>query len=243
MRTVDVARRVGCSVQHLRDLEREGVVPAVARTASGYRSWGQMHVLSAMAYRELAQGVGPARARGLLRALHRQPLAAFLALLDDAHADLARDRRDLRLARAAVAAIAAEPLTTWQPSDAMTITELTGALGITTATLRHWEAQGLLAPDRAGHGRVRTYSPVQVRDARVVHQLRTAGYGIPLLREVLPTLLDARAATVVNSGLEARDQHLTDRSHALLRAAAALRDLLQAGRPTNGAAEPHQNAM
>lgn len=108
----------------------------------------------------------------------------------------------------------------------MTITELTGALGITAATLRHWEAQGL---------------PVQVRDARVIHQLRTAGYGIPLLREVLPTLLDARGASAVNTGLEVRDQHLTDRSHALLRAAAALRDLLAADRPVDRTAEPHQD--
>ena len=49
---------------------------------------------SAVAYRELARGVGPARARELMGALHRQPPAAFLALLDDAHGDLARERRD-----------------------------------------------------------------------------------------------------------------------------------------------------
>lgn len=89
LRTVDVARRVGCSVQHLRNLENEGVVPAAARTSSGYRSWDEVHVLSAVAYRELAQGVGPVLAKGLLRALHHQPSEVFLALLDDAHADLA----------------------------------------------------------------------------------------------------------------------------------------------------------
>jgi DNA-binding transcriptional MerR regulator len=226
LRTVDVARRVGCSVQHLRDLEREGVLPAAERTSSGYRSWGQVHVLAAIAYRELAQGVGPARAGELLRALHAQPLTVFLAGLDDAHADLARQRRGLRLAREAVAAIAAEPLTAPEPSDSMTITELTEALGLTPATLRHWEAQGLLAPARAGHGRVRTYTPAQVRDARVVHQLRTAGYGIPQLREVLHLLSSTRRADdALDAGLGARDRQLTQRSHGLLRAAAAVHAL------------------
>lgn len=229
LRTVDVARRVGCSVQHVRNLEHEGVIPAATRTSSGYRSWEEVHVLSAVAYGELTQGVGPVRAKVLLRALHHQPAAVFLALLDDAHADLSRERRDLQLAREAVADIAAEPLAAPQLSDAMTISELADALGTTPATLRHWEAEGLLAPQRTGRSRTRTYSPVQVRDARVIHQLRSAGYPIPQLRPVLRTLLRAQDSDVaLETGLSVRDQQLSNRSHALLRASAALRDVLAA---------------
>ena len=36
LRTVDVARRVGCSVQHVRDLEQAGFLPPAERTDSGY---------------------------------------------------------------------------------------------------------------------------------------------------------------------------------------------------------------
>lgn len=242
LRTVVVARRVGCSVQHLRDLEREGVLPPAERTPSGYRSWRQVHVDSAVAYRELARGVGPVPARVLLRALHREAPAAFLALLDDAHATIARERRDLRLAREAVATIAAEPLSAPRPSDAMTISELAGGLGTTPATLRHWEAQGLLDAGRAGRGRVRTYSPVQVRDVRVIHQLRTAGYPIPHLRAVLQWLLDPRhAGEALDTALDERDKQLTNRSHALLRAAAALRDALAAKDLGGGTAEQHED--
>ena len=240
LRTVDVARLVGCSVQHLRDLECEGVVPPAARTSSGYRWWGEVHVRSAIAYRELAQAVGPAPAKMVLRALHREAPAVFLALLDDAHAALARERHDLRLAREAVAAIAAEPLAAPLPSDAVTISELASALGTTPATLRHWEAEGLLAADRAGPGRVRTYSPVQVRDARVIHQLRTAGYRIPHLRAVLRWLLDPRhPGKALDLALHVRDQQLTNRSHALLRAAAALDDVLASKHPPDDPDEPH----
>lgn len=242
LRTVDVARRVGCSVQHLRDLEREGVVPQAARAPSGYRSWSEVHVHSAVAYRELTQGVGPAPAKVLLRALHREAPAVFLALLDDAHATLARERRDLQLAREAVAAIAAEPLTTPHPSDIMTISELADALGTTPASLRHWEAQGLFAAGRAGRGRVRTYSAVQVRDARVIHQLRTAGYPIPHLRAFLHWLLDPRhLGEALDTALNVREKQLTNRSYALLRAAAALRDALAAKDPGGEAAEHHQD--
>lgn len=227
LRTIDVARRVGCSVQHLRDLERDGVVPPAERTPSGYRSWSAVHVRSAVAYRELTQAVGPVRAKELLQVLHDQPVAAFLAMLDDAHAQLARDRRDLQAAREAVASIAAEPLEEPRPSDAMTISELAEALGTTPATLRHWEAEGLLTPDREGGGRIRTYSAVQVRDARVVHQLRIAGHPIPRLRTVLGQLLDpGLSGEALHAAFGVRDHQLTVRSRALLRAAPALDDVL-----------------
>lgn len=196
---------------------------------------------SAVAYRELDQGVGPAPAKVLLRALHRDAAAVFLALLDDAHAPLARERRDLRLAREAVAATAAEPLTTPRPSDAMTISELADALGTTPASLRHWEAQGLLDAGRAGRGRIRIYSPVQVRDVRVIHQLRTAGYPIPHLRPVLRSLAKPRhQGDPLDAALNLRDEQLTNRSHALLRAAAALRDALDAEELSDAAPGHHE---
>jgi DNA-binding transcriptional MerR regulator len=180
-----------------------------------------------MAYRELSRGVGPARAKVLTRALHHDAPSMFLALLDDAHAELARERRDLALAREAARRIAAEPLATPQPSDAMTISELASALGTTPATLRHWQAEGLLTPDRAGRARVRIYSPVQVRDARVIHQLRAAGYRIPHLRAVLPHILTSQDPDgPLAAALQGRDEQLTKRSRALLRAAASLNDIL-----------------
>jgi len=242
LRTVDVARRVGCSVQHLRDLEREGVLPRAERTPSGYRSWREVHVHSAVAYRELAQGVGPAPATVLLRALHREAPAVFLALLDDAHAALARERRDLRLAREAVAAIAAEPLTAPCPSDTMTISELADALGTTPASLRHWEAQGLFAAERAGHGRVHTYSPVQVR-RRLSHP--------PAAHRRLPDPAPAQRPALApgppapgpgaGHGAQRPRAPARERSHALLRAAAALHDALTAKGPGGGAVKHHED--
>ncbi|MEX2970149.1 MerR family DNA-binding transcriptional regulator [Streptomyces sp. C184] len=49
LRTVDVARRAGYSVQQVRNLERDGVLPPATRTAAGYRRYGELHVHSALA--------------------------------------------------------------------------------------------------------------------------------------------------------------------------------------------------
>jgi DNA-binding transcriptional MerR regulator len=204
-------------VQQIRNLERDGVLPAVGRTPNGFRRYTEAHTQAALAYRALAAGVGPVEAKSVMRAAHRYPDSDLLAMLDAAHARLAAERRDLALATAAVRAIATEPIEDPRPADAMTISELAGALGVRPSTLRHWDAEGLVVPGRAGAARL--YAPSDVRDARIVHQLRLAGYPIAQVRAVLPQLRDARGW---DDMVAARDANIAGRSLALLRAAAAL---------------------
>jgi DNA-binding transcriptional MerR regulator len=225
LRTVDVARRAGYSVQQVRDLERDGVLPSVRRTASGYRSWTGAHVQAALAYRAVAAAIGPVGARQLLRAAFDDPPTQLPALLDAAHARLHTERRDVALAKEAAAAIAAEPIDEPRPSDAMGIAELAGALGVRTSTLRHWDAEGVVVPGRSPGG-ARTYAPNDVRDARIVFQLRRAGYRIGALRVLVPELRRARRWDEVRATLAARDADVDARSRALLRGGALLDALL-----------------
>ncbi|MFV2174394.1 MerR family transcriptional regulator [Actinomadura sp. LOL_016] len=223
LRTVDVARRSGYSVQQVRNLERDGVLPPAARTPSGYRIYGEVHVRSALAYRALAPGTGPVEAKRIMRAAHESP-SGPLALLDAAHARLHTERLHVAHARTAAEAIAAEPVTDVRPSDAMRVSELADALGVRPSTLRHWDAEGLVVPHRGPTG-ARVYSPGDVRTARIVHQLRAAGYRIDALRELLRELRHDEVMTA----LAARDASIDARSAALLHAAAALSALLSPG--------------
>ncbi|WP_433501162.1 MerR family transcriptional regulator [Sphaerimonospora sp. CA-214678] len=225
LRTVDVARRAGCSVQQVRNLERDGVLPPAARTARGYRVYEEIHLRSALAYRALAAGSGPAEAKKIMRAAHLFPASqVVLALLDAAHARLDAERAELRQAREAAAAISGEPIGAVRASDSMSVSELAAALGVRPSTLRHWDAEDLVVPDRDGG--TRRYTPAQVRDARIVHQLRRAGYGIAPLRSLVPELRRARRSEDVAAALAARDADITARSRALLDGAEALNAVL-----------------
>lgn len=221
LRTVDVARAAGYSVQQVRKLEHEGVLPPVPRTASGYRRYGAVHVQAALAYRALAAGAGPFEAKRIMRAV---PLDSVFALLDEAHARLAAERRDLAYAREAAMAISSEPVVDVRVEDSMTVSELADALGVRTSTLRHWDAEGLVVPDRDRVRRARVYTPAQVRDARIVHQLRIAGYRIAPLRALLPQFRAGSSDLV--AALDARDASITARSRALLDGAVALSAVL-----------------
>ncbi|WP_043661598.1 MerR family transcriptional regulator [Thermocrispum municipale] len=222
LRTVDVARRSGYSVQQIRLLEDSGVLPPADRTPGGHRVYRDEHVHAALAYRGLAAGMGPVEAKKVLRAVNANARSQALALLDAAHADLHRQRQQLAMAKQAAEAITLEPIADVRASDAMTISELADALGIRTSTLRHWDAEGLVVPDRDPHTRTRRYTPAQVRDARIVHQLRQAGYPIPMLAEVMPHLRHPHGLQEVRRMLAARDERLDARSQALCEGTAEL---------------------
>jgi DNA-binding transcriptional MerR regulator len=226
MRTVDVARRAGYSVQQVRNLERDGVLPPATRTATGYRIYGEIHVQSALAYRALAAGVGPIEAKKIVRAVHEFPTSQVLALLDAAHAQLDAERTELRRGKEAARVISSEPVEDVRASDSMSISELAAALGVRPSTLRHWDAEDLVIPDRDLARGTRQYTPTQVRDARIVHQLRRAGYRIAPLRALMPELRRARRLEDVASALAARDASIAARSKALLDGAAALSAVL-----------------
>ncbi|MFG2077168.1 MerR family transcriptional regulator [Nonomuraea maritima] len=226
LRTVDVARRAGYSVQQIRDLEHDGVLPPATRTATGHRRYGEIHVQSALAYRAFAAGAGPAEARRIVRAAHRPPVSRALALLDAAHARLHTERAELRQAKQAAEAIGGEPIEDVRASDAMSVSELAAALGVRPSTLRHWDAEQLVVPDRDPVRGARRYTPAQVRDARIVHQLRQAGYRIEPLRALVPELRRARRPEEIIAALAARDTEVETRSRALLEGAAALNAVL-----------------
>ncbi|WP_067843186.1 MerR family transcriptional regulator [Nocardia lijiangensis] len=222
LRTVDIARRAGCSVQQVRNLERDGVLPPATRTAAGYRTYTESHLHAALAYRALAVGAGPVEAKRIVRAAHAYPGSDLFARLDAAHARLDTERRDLELAKQAAGAITVEPMDDIRPADSMGVAELAGALGVRPSTLRHWEAEGLLAPRRGTPQGAREYAPSDVRDARIIHQLRMAGYRIAPLRALMPELRRARRWHEISSVLAARDASIDARSRALLDGAAAL---------------------
>ncbi|WP_373292872.1 MerR family transcriptional regulator [Mangrovihabitans endophyticus] len=64
-------------------------------------------------------------------------------------------------------------------------------LGIRPTTLRKWEAAGLVRPRRDPHTGYRVCSACDVRDARLVHQLRRGGY---LLAQIAPVIDQIRTA-------------------------------------------------
>jgi DNA-binding transcriptional MerR regulator len=259
LRTVDVARESGYSVQQVRDLERLRIIPPAVRSANGYRSYGPVHVVALRAYRGLASATGPVAARRLLGQLRSGTITDAAAAVNAVHVALAREREEVRSAQAALAAIETETsvadgendqtndgligspaggslgrsIGSERESDAMTITELAAALAVRTSTLRYWEQEGLVRPERVTSLRVRRYRLAAIRQARIVSALRNSGYSVPAVREVLQTLHHLEGLNAAQRILSRRLDQIAVRTVALLRAGADLAAVVEAsGQPT-----------
>lgn len=232
LRTVDVARATGYSVQQVRDLERLGVLPPAAREGNGYRVYTDTHVRALHAYRGLAEAVGPVEARRLLARLWTEPLEESAAAVDALHAGLARERDEVLAAERALELVEAEVHRAGfegevEAVDSMTITELAQALGVRPSALRFWEEQGLVVPERVTSQRARRYGPAAIGAARVVVALRGAGHPIPAVRDIVAALDRVEGRAGARRALDDRRRALAVRSVALLRASAHLVALIE----------------
>ncbi|WP_078955144.1 MerR family transcriptional regulator [Streptomyces griseus] len=242
LRTADVARESGYSPQQVRDLERLGVIPPAARAANGYRSYAPVHVLALRAYRGLAAAVGPVEARSTLAELRTGTVEAAAAAIGAVHVRLARERDEALRAQRALRAVQEEGKApgsgggggTEEEKDSMTITELASALGVRSSTLRFWEQEGLVAPERVTSLRARRYGLPAIRAARIVAALRGGGHGIPEVRAVMDSLTRLEGPEETRRLLRRRLDGIAGRTVALLRAGSDLAAVVtSAGAPAD----------
>lgn len=231
MRTAEVARAAGCSVQQVRDLEHAGVIPPARRAPNGYRAFGDVHVAAVLAYRSLALAVGPVEARGVMGRVWAVPLSEAVAAIGALHVTLAAERSEALRARDALLAIRAErdgAAADAADRSGMSIAELASALGVRSSALRFWEAEGLVRPERVTSRGARHYPARAVREARIVVALRAAGYRIPEVREAIAAVRTMGETARPLAALDARLEGIATRTLALLEAGAELVRLLRA---------------
>src|ERR1051326_710134 len=92
LQTKDLARAGHLSVQQVRNYEAGGLIPPAERSIGGYRRYTPRHLAALTTVRSLVGGYGWQRTPAIMRALHQGDLSAALALIDEHHAGLARQR-------------------------------------------------------------------------------------------------------------------------------------------------------
>lgn len=218
--TSGLAAETGYSVQQVRDLEGLGVIPPAARRHNSYRQFTMVHATALRAYRQLAISVGPVDARRIMFELRDLPYDEAIARVVALHVDLARSRENTLAAVRALDSIVdeADHDAAAVPEDSMNITELATALGVRSSTLRFWEHEGLITPERPGPRGARNYPVDSIRDARIVAALRSGGYRIPAIRTVMASLDSIHEGLDARDALQGRLQDIAAKSDALLRA-------------------------
>ncbi|MFE3824512.1 MerR family transcriptional regulator [Streptomyces sp. NPDC059092] len=219
MRPVDLARPYGLSGQAVRNYEAAGILPAAERTPSGYRRYTGEHAAALRAFLALIPAHGHAAARSIMTLLNADRTVEALTVIDRGHAELLTDRQTLDAIERALTELTHVP--DERPAHRpTTVSALAHRLRLRPATLRRWERAGLLHPGRDPATGYRAYTPDDIRDAHIVHQLRRGGY---LLTQIAPLLVELRDTTSPASAASAiaeRRDRLHTRALAMLHASA-----------------------
>jgi DNA-binding transcriptional MerR regulator len=223
LRPVDLARGHGLSTQAVRNYEEAGILPTADRTPGGHRTYTRVHAAALRAFLALLPGHGHAAATAIMQAVNRGAVEDAFRLIDESHAQLLDDRRTLHQVETALRDLGPVPASETGDGPGHTfIGPLAGRLGVQPATLRKWERAGLLAPRRDPHTGYRVYDAADVRDARLIHQLRRGGY---LLEQIAPLITQVRTAggpAPLRATLHDWHARLAARARAMLTAATAL---------------------
>lgn len=190
LRTIDLARAAGISVQQVRNYEALSLLPPVERSKSGYRLYTQRHLAALKTVRNLVTGYGWQRTTAIMQALHRNDLEAALATIDARHAELASKRHECEQTLSALRALAAQPIpaqSSHRPRR-FRVGEAARQVGVRVSALHFWEQQGLLHPIRDQSSHYRLYDEHQMSRLRVVVLLREAHYNFQVIRSVLGEL-------------------------------------------------------
>ncbi|MET9672404.1 TioE family transcriptional regulator [Streptomyces sp. NPDC006482] len=230
LRPVDLARGHGLSTQAVRNYEEAGILPAADRTPAGYRTYTSLHAAALRAFLALVPGHGHRTAASIMRSVNEGALDGAFRLVDESHAQLLDDRRTLQAVEGALRDLGKdagpEPLAVSGPGGTF-IGPLAGALGIRPATLRKWERAGLVCPRRDSRTGYRVYDGADVRDARLVHQLRRGGYPLERIAPLIAQVRSVGGLDPLEAALGDWHGRLSARGRAMLAGAAELESYLR----------------
>ena len=189
LRAVDLAATVGISVQQVRNYVESGVLPPAGRTASGYRIFTTEHARALDRGAAIGRGARLESYPGDHVGGARGDLPAALAALDGGHAELDRERAEIRRVLGAFETVlASPPAARPAPRRAARIGEVAALVGVRTSQLRLWEQRGLLRPRRTPGTNYRVYDEAELRAAQVIALLRRGAYPFEIIEAVLGEL-------------------------------------------------------
>jgi DNA-binding transcriptional MerR regulator len=221
LRPIDLAREHGLSAQAIRNYEDAGILPPAERSEAGYRRYTPLHAQALRSFLALRPGHGHQQATEIMCATNRGDTESAYRLIDAAHVALLAER-DTRTEVAT--ALGALSTTTPTPLDGrpLTVGELARRLGVHPATLRTWETEGILRPERNPATGYREFGPACVRDAEIARQLRRGGYQLRQVAQFVESLRAAGGTDALSAFLDSWQDRLTTRSRHLLAGAAQL---------------------
>lgn len=183
-----IAGMLQVSTTTLRRYEDQNLIPAVPRTPSNHRYYGEVHVQAFTTIRVLLQGYDIPVAYEVMRSMKQGQMEQALWMINgqqyQIHLEMKRVEDILAMIRHTD--ISSTLNAEW--TTPMNIGEAAAIAGVRTSAIRHWEAEGLIRSERNPENGFRMFTLTELRKILVISSLRKTVYYIDNMRSLLSTL-------------------------------------------------------
>ncbi|MFD2329065.1 MerR family transcriptional regulator [Cohnella sp. GCM10020058] len=211
MKGSEIAKKLNISTSTLRHYEAWGIVPPVERAANGYRVYTKEHEVYFQCIRDLYAGFGMNLIREAMPRIVRGEILDALWLINKAQVRLHTEKETVQKTVDMLGLTALSDLPAYRNKSSFTIGEVAEEANVSASSIRHWEKEGLIKPQRRQESRFRMYSPSDIRRVLVIRTVQRAVYSLDTVREVLSKLDQhniAQAKDIARKALEYIDHAL-----------------------------------
>lgn len=197
LRPIDIAKKLDVGTSALRHYEEWGIVPKAIRKANGYRVYTEIHEAYFQCIRAMYPGFGMGTVRRVMPLLQEKKFTEALWEVNAVQAELFERRQQAMDAIDILSPDKMQDFMKKRQKKYYTIGEVEEEIHVPASTLRHWEKEGLITPERHQDNGYRLYTREDMRRLLIIRTVQSSVYLLEKVREVLDkiqhySLQDAR---------------------------------------------------
>jgi len=185
VKPIDISRKLNISTSALRHYESWGIVPKAERRENGYRMYTDEHVAYFECIRAMQAGFGMEVVRTIMPLIMQKNEREALWIVNGVQVSLHNEKQQAELALQALEKEEQKELSTRYHKKWYTIGETAKTIDVPSSTLRHWEKEGLITPERSFESGYRMYSPSDLRKLLIIRTLQSSVYSLETVREAM----------------------------------------------------------
>ena len=188
MRGIEIAKKLNISTSALRHYESWGLVPKIERAKNGYRIYTSEHEAYFQCIRALNAGFGMDLVKKVIPLIINGKIHDALWLINKAQVNLYTEKETVQKT---VEILDSKDLTEltdikkYRDKNYFTIGEVAKEANVSASSIRHWEKEGLIKPERHKESGFRIYSPSDIRRVFIIRTVQRVVYSLDIVREVL----------------------------------------------------------
>jgi len=185
MKGIEIARKLNISTSALRHYEAWGLVPEVERSANGYRLYTKEHEDYFQCIRALIPGFGMAFVREVMPRIIKGDKLEVLWLINKAQVDLHFEKETVQRTVEMLDLKDWTNIPQYFNKDSFTIGEVAEIANTSASSIRHWEKEGLIKPERQPESGFRIYHAADIRKVLIIRTVQRVAYSLDAVRDLL----------------------------------------------------------